>query len=156
MISSSKAPMTQIDVLLERISRLEASLAIITLEGRYARTWWMAPGSSNSVAGGRCSSVRKATLASFKASMFGIPAPCSMSCFPRRGITGVRGWAISDDELTLRFTDKAADDLELADSDEWVRFPLTVKPATGMNVGDRLRYLVSWTRSPATSWTTTV
>jgi hypothetical protein len=43
---------------------------------------------------------------------------------------GLRGWALSDDELALQFTDDAAQELEFPDVDGWLRFRLAVKPAT--------------------------
>jgi hypothetical protein len=42
---------------------------------------------------------------------------------------GLRDWAVLDDELALRFTEAAADALELHDVDGWLRFRLAVKPA---------------------------
>ena len=50
---------------------------------------------------------------------------------PAHGVVeaGLRGWTLSDDELALRFTDHAAQRLELQDVDGWLRFHLAVKPA---------------------------
>ena len=42
---------------------------------------------------------------------------------------GLRDWTLSDDELALRFTADATQDLELDDADGWLRFRLVVKPA---------------------------
>ncbi|MFC0526605.1 hypothetical protein [Phytohabitans kaempferiae] len=42
---------------------------------------------------------------------------------------GLRAWALSDDELALRFTAAAASDLEIPDVDGWLRFRLPEKPA---------------------------
>ncbi|MGC5291315.1 hypothetical protein [Micromonospora sp. DT231] len=42
---------------------------------------------------------------------------------------GLRGWALSDNELALQFTQDAAGDVDILDSDGWLRFQLAVKPA---------------------------
>ncbi|TDC83988.1 hypothetical protein E1193_07140 [Micromonospora sp. KC606] len=42
---------------------------------------------------------------------------------------GLRGWALSDGELALRFTEDTASELEICDADGWMRFRLVVKPA---------------------------
>ncbi|MFB9237540.1 hypothetical protein ACFFWC_18615 [Plantactinospora siamensis] len=47
---------------------------------------------------------------------------------------GLRGWALSDDELALRFTEDAAGELEISDVDGWLRFRLAVGPAARLDL----------------------
>ncbi|MET0520857.1 MAG: hypothetical protein ABW156_02620 [Jiangellaceae bacterium] len=42
---------------------------------------------------------------------------------------GLRGWAMSNDELALQFTEEAASKMEIPDPDGWLRFRVAVKPA---------------------------
>lgn len=52
--------------------------------------------------------------------------PCRRS---RNRSTALRGWALSDEELALRLTEDAAQELEFPNVDGWQRFHLAVKPA---------------------------
>jgi len=57
--------------------------------------------------------------------------PGTVSFEPAHSVVeaGLRGWALSDDELALQFTEDAARALEIPDVDGWLRFRLVVRPA---------------------------
>lgn len=55
---------------------------------------------------------------------------------------GLRGWALSDDELALQFTEDAASELEIPDVDGWLRFRLAVKPAARRKLRAELEKII--------------
>lgn len=65
-------------------------------------------------------------------------APDTVCLEPAHSVVdGVRGWALPDDELALRFTD----DVGTADIDGWLRLRLTVKPAVTRELRSGLQRL---------------
>jgi len=57
--------------------------------------------------------------------------PYSVSFEPAHGVveSAVRAWTMSDEQLALRFTAEAANELELPTDEGWLRVHLAVKPA---------------------------
>jgi hypothetical protein len=57
--------------------------------------------------------------------------PYTVSFEPGHAVVeaGLRGWALSEDELALQFTEDAAGELQMSAADGWLRLRIAVKPA---------------------------